>query len=78
MDEIEKLFTCVNGLMKAFFEHTNDWKKEIAFEKGGIKRSAKPFKIFSHVITHEFHHKGQILSIGRHLGYIPVDTDILL
>ena len=36
-----------------------------------------PLKVFMHVITHEFHHKGQILSISRLLGYTPVDTDVL-
>jgi uncharacterized damage-inducible protein DinB len=39
--------------------------------------SATPLEVFTHVITHEFHHKGQILSISRHMGYIPVDTDVL-
>ena len=38
---------------------------------------ASPFEVFSHVITHEYHHKGQILTISRLLGYTPVDTDIL-
>jgi uncharacterized damage-inducible protein DinB len=27
--------------------------------------------LFSHTITHEFHHSGQIVKIGRELGYIP-------
>lgn len=38
---------------------------------------ANPLKIFTHVITHGFHHKGQILSLNRHLKYAPVDTDII-
>ena len=52
-------------------------KWQIDFEINGVKSSATPFKLFTHVITHEFHHKGQILSISRHLGYTPVDTDIM-
>jgi uncharacterized damage-inducible protein DinB len=36
-----------------------------------------PFNLFSHVLTHEYHHKGQILSMSRHLGYTPVDTDVI-
>lgn len=36
-----------------------------------------PLHLFTHVITHEYHHKGQILSISRQLGYVPVDTDVL-
>ncbi|WP_423227985.1 DinB family protein [Sabulibacter ruber] len=29
------------------------------------------------MITHEFHHKGQIPSLGRHLGFVPDDTDVV-
>lgn len=36
-----------------------------------------PYILFTHVITHEFHHKGQILSMSRQLGYIPIDTDVI-
>jgi uncharacterized damage-inducible protein DinB len=36
-----------------------------------------PLELFTHSITHEFHHKGQILSLSRHLGYVPADTDII-
>ncbi|SNC74652.1 Uncharacterized damage-inducible protein DinB (forms a four-helix bundle) [Hymenobacter gelipurpurascens] len=36
-----------------------------------------PLALFTHVITHEFHHKGQILSMSRQLGYTPVDTDVV-
>ncbi len=34
-------------------------------------------KLFTHTITHEFHHKGQILTLSRMLGYTPVDTDVM-
>lgn len=30
-------------------------------------------QIFTHVITREFHHKGQIMSKIRNLGYTPPD-----
>ncbi len=36
-----------------------------------------PMHLYTHVITHEFHHKGQILTMSRLLGYIPVDTDVI-
>ena len=39
--------------------------------------SATPLELFTHVLTHEFHHKGQILVLGRAWGYEPVDTDVL-
>jgi uncharacterized damage-inducible protein DinB len=34
-------------------------------------------ELITHVITHEFHHKGQIMTMGRILGYSPPDTDII-
>lgn len=33
--------------------------------------------LFTHTISHEFHHKGQIVKIGRQLGYIPPETDLI-
>lgn len=36
-----------------------------------------PLALFTHVLTHEFHHKGQIVSMSRHLGYTPPDTDMI-
>ncbi|AEI43078.1 DinB family protein [Paenibacillus mucilaginosus] len=35
-----------------------------------------PLWLFTHTATHEFHHKGQILSMGRQLGYSPMMTDL--
>jgi len=35
-----------------------------------------PFQLFTHVVTHEFHHKGQIVMMCRLLGYVPPETDI--
>ena len=78
INEIIELFDIVDNFMYKFIallEQQGD--KEIQFEINGINNTAAPFKLFSHVITHEFHHKGQILSISRHLGYIPIDTDIM-
>lgn len=36
-----------------------------------------PLDLFTHVLTHESHHKGQIISMSRHLGYLPIDTDVI-
>jgi uncharacterized damage-inducible protein DinB len=38
-----------------------------------------PRWLFAHAVTHEFHHKGQIVKLGRLLGYpVPLDTDLAL
>ena len=61
--------------MTKFFE--SNPSNPIAYETRGGKGITTPATIFADVTTHEFHHKGQILSISRHLGYVPVDTDII-
>jgi uncharacterized damage-inducible protein DinB len=43
----------------------------------GNTLTRSPFEIFTHVITHEFHHKGQVVNMSRQLGYTPVDTDVI-
>ena len=35
------------------------------------------WQIIYHVITHEFHHKGQLMSAVRDLGYEPSETDFI-
>ncbi len=42
-----------------------------------IEITITPLQLFTHVITHEYHHKGQILSMSRQLGYTPIDTDVI-
>jgi uncharacterized damage-inducible protein DinB len=76
--EVKQLFVEVDELMNEFISRfAEPGFKNIEYEIGGKKGSAEPFEIFTHVITHEFHHKGQILSLSRQLGYTPVDTDII-
>ncbi|MGG1519431.1 DinB family protein [Paenibacillus oryzisoli] len=43
----------------------------------GYPKSATPLFLLTHVETHEFHHKGQIVSMARHLGYPPPADDRL-
>ncbi len=78
MEEVRVLFNNVDLFVGEFIElWANEHLNVILFEINGAKNTVSPFKLFSHVITHEFHHKGQILSLSRHLGYVPVDTDIM-
>jgi uncharacterized damage-inducible protein DinB len=76
IEDVINLFNSVDQFMNEFFELTEKTDK-IDFERNGQKTSAEPLTLFTHVITHEYHHKGQILSLSRHLGYTPVDTDII-
>jgi uncharacterized damage-inducible protein DinB len=70
-------FKKVDVLMNEFFEIEFDATKEVDYQINGQSGRATLLKIATHVMTHEFHHKGQILSLSRHLGHIPVDTDIM-
>lgn len=76
--EIEILFLSINSLVEEFLDiFSDDPNTELQIDMIDKQIIASPLKLFTHVITHEFHHKGQILSLTRHLGYLPVDTDVI-
>ncbi|MDQ2770581.1 MAG: DinB family protein [Bacteroidota bacterium] len=73
-------FAAVDALVADFIAHyAAAWLTPAPFElpRQGQPQPLTPLELFTHVITHEFHHKGQILSMGRQLGYVPVDTDVI-
>ncbi|MDM7914044.1 MAG: DinB family protein [Candidatus Eisenbacteria bacterium] len=41
----------------------------------GHEEDLVPAWVVLHVLTHEYHHKGQVVSIARSLGYTPPETD---
>jgi len=43
----------------------------------GFKITCTPAQLMHHVLTHAFHHKGQIVSMCRILGHPAPDTDML-
>jgi uncharacterized damage-inducible protein DinB len=76
--QIKILFDSIDSEVNDFIvKYKGAEFNKLAFKINGTQKSTTPFELFTHVITHEFHHKGQILSLSRHLGYIPVDTDII-
>lgn len=76
--EVEALFSNIDSLLEEFISvYSEKYTIDIEMNLNDRMIIANPFKLFTHVITHEFHHKGQILSLSRHLGYVPVDTDII-
>ena len=78
MNGIQELYDKVDSMLLAFFDEVEDGNQsEFNFYLGGNKTSAPAIKLFSHGITHEYHHKGQILTMSRQLGYTPVDSDIM-
>jgi len=80
LNAVMEVFYGVNQFMEEFINlYINDIfsRKTINIKDGNNKISATLLQIFTHVITHEFHHKGQIMSMGRLLGYVPPDADII-
>jgi len=72
--KVREIFDSVDEIVERFFEeYQSRWLEEIENE---VEWSSKPYRttplfLISHVVTHEFHHKGQIVSMARHLGYNP-------
>ncbi|UAY56069.1 DinB family protein [Arachidicoccus terrestris] len=77
-EEAETLFRFIDEEVMTFIEkYEMTLFEKIRLDVRGTIKPLSPFELFTHVTTHEFHHKGQILSLSRHLGYTPVDTDII-
>lgn len=80
LNEIRSLFEKVNVFMVEFLEkYSNNFEEPFTatIKHHGFAMTLSPLQLFTHVITHEFHHKGQILTMSRLLGYTPVDTDTI-
>ena len=77
---LRQVFGEVDALVLDFQQHfDSQWLTARAFY---VRRQPEPLtltplQILTHVTTHEFHHKGQVLTMSRLLGYEPVDTDII-
>ncbi|MDQ2795045.1 MAG: DinB family protein [Bacteroidota bacterium] len=74
------VFAGVDALVADFSRHyAADWltPKRFGLPRRTRPQELTPLQLFTHTSTHEFHHKGQVLSMSRLLGYVPVDTDII-
>ncbi|GAB3927893.1 DinB family protein [Mucilaginibacter myungsuensis] len=76
---IRDAFDDVDDLVNAFFnKFGNDLDLPIIGTiSGGRQFTFTPTELFTHVITHEFHHKGQAMSMCSLLGHTPPDTDLI-
>lgn len=78
ISDVRRIFENVDAIVAEFVsEFSADHLKPITAELREQTFNVTPLKLFTHVISHEFHHKGQVLSLSRHLGYIPADTDVI-
>jgi len=79
LDDIYKIYEEVNHDVQHFLDvFETDYKTPLTRNTApDVKITASPLKVFTHLITHEFHHKGQIMIMSRLLNGVPPDTDII-
>jgi len=79
INQIRELYAKVDDTMAIFLENFAGQMEMPLNNTLSRNRqvSATPLQLFMHVLTHEFHHKGQILMMCRLLGHIPPDTDVI-
>jgi uncharacterized damage-inducible protein DinB len=79
INQIRELYTKVDDTMAVFLENFAGQMETPLNNTLSRNRqvSATPLQLFTHVLTHEFHHKGQIMTMCRLLGHIPPDTDVI-
>lgn len=78
-NDLIKIYDKVDDLVTNFISLHSDADENI---EGDIfwlktKKSFTVLQLLSHVFTHEFHHKGQFMSMSRILGYTPPDADVI-
>lgn len=80
LSKVRALFVSVNAIAEKFLSQTDPVLEQPIKNKisgRDLEVAITPLQLFTHAITHEYHHKGQILSMSRQLGYTPIDTDII-
>ena len=78
MATIQQLFAEADILMMNFLDHFDDPDLTITNQvRSGKTVTVTVLELFTHMITHEFHHKGQIMTMCRLLGHVPPDTDAI-
>jgi uncharacterized damage-inducible protein DinB len=78
--DVEILYKEIDLFVNDFLEEYSSNYEELLIKKNPRREvivTVTPLQLFTHVITHEFHHKGQILTMSRLLDYIPADTDVI-
>jgi len=79
LQAIRSMFEQVNLVVNNFLQqYKDDINVPLTLPREGeTALILTPLELFTHVITHEYHHKGQLANMSRQLGYTPVDTDVI-
>lgn len=81
-DEIKVRFGQVDSYVNEVFQLYGNQldeliERRIPWRETTEMVSITPGKLLMHTITHEFHHKGQIVAMMRQMGYEPPNADVL-
>ncbi|MCM2997703.1 DinB family protein [Paenibacillus cellulositrophicus] len=77
---VRERFTDADELVQRFIsEYRDRWNEPIKQDESwrGYPKAPTPLLLLTHTETHEFHHKGQIVSMARQLGCPPPADDRL-
>jgi uncharacterized damage-inducible protein DinB len=76
--QIRGLFEETDKLVPEFLQRFENMDEQVTNEvnTGGLLTTTA-LALFTHATTHEFHHKGQVMTICRMLGHTPPDTDVI-
>lgn len=82
LDKIIERFEEVDSIVNEVFEQHGNYlneriERKIPWREASETISLTPGKLLMHTITHEFHHKGQIVAMLRQMGYEVPNTDVL-
>ncbi len=76
--QIIRALETTDAMVGRFCErYTADSFAAVPASLGEKQFMSTPIELFTHAITHEFHHKGQLLWLTRLRGHVPADTDII-
>jgi len=78
LDDLRIIYADIDTLVMKFLDFFPDLSCMIEGEASpGSKMKLTALELITHVITHEFHHKGQVMTMARQLGFPPPDADII-
>lgn len=78
VQEMREVFKKTDVLVHEFLnDFKNKWDPTIQASWHSGSMELTELWLFTHTITHEFHHRGQIAKIGRQLGYIPPKMNLI-
>ncbi|MEY9094975.1 DinB family protein [Paenibacillus sp. RC84] len=78
VQEMREVFKKTDALVHEFLnEFKNKWDPTVQASWQSDSVELTELWLFTHTVTHEFHHRGQILKMGRQLGYIPPKMNLV-